>query len=239
MYGERGISRYNRHSRDKVRRKNCNIKTRLIPVLLASGVTIFITVGCTQPEQNTWDNGSYGTGNGGTYYNNIVRETPVTVALRGEEKPTIQNTKIYKDRETNEWRVNIEWRPEYQDKGSNIDVQIKGSAPTEIIESDTITNLLLMIQGYHKYKDDNDQSVGISHNGYGWIETDDKTGELMNVLITASDVACIRSVFDKACKNNSDLFGRVRVGARADTLNGAKLIPGTKYPELPESDLGL
>jgi hypothetical protein len=206
---------------------------------LVAASTLPTIIGCSEQPANTWDNGSYGTGNGGTYYNNIVRETPVTVALRGEEKPTLQNTKIYKDRETNEWRVNLEWKPEYQDKGSNIDVQIKGSAPTEIIESDTITKIILNIQGYHKYKDDNDQSVGISHNGYGWVETDDKTGELINVLITTRDAACIRSEFDKACGANSDLKGRVRVVAQSDTLNGAKLIPGSKYPELPESDLGL
>jgi len=220
-------------------RCGCNIgrekkKLSRIGGVLGLFTAIFIPIffACTPSEQqNNFDNGS--TGNPTGTWTQQVRETPISVSLRnnGAETTPVQNTKLYK--QNGIWRINLEWRPEYQNRARDLDVQIRGNAPTELMDADTLADIKIMIQGYHKYdanpKCENDP-VSITHNGKGWVELDE-LGELLNVMITEMDIRGTILAFERDMRNNNQFNGLIVIDAVADTLNGARVILGNDYPE--------
>ena len=232
-----GISRYN---------KICLVKQA--KKLKMIGAAVFITAiislfACTPNEERTWDNGSVGEWDGTP---TPVLETPIQVSLRSTEREPIavQNTRLY--RQDGKWRINLEWRPEYQGRARDLDVQIKGEMPTALMEADTLADIYIMIQGYHKFINDpkceTDKPTSLAnltHNGQGWVELNQQ-GQLVNVVITEMEMFHVKHCFGSALReavfNHSGphlpeiLRSPIAV---ADSLNGARMIPGNSYPELP------
>ena len=192
------------------------------PIATALGLSLALS--CTNDRENTWDNGTSTPGNFG---NRTVTQTDVQFAVRAHdgELDAVQHSKLYMSdsAKSGEWAINMGFMPEYQNRVNDLVVSFIGALPTAIQEGNSINQLTINVQGYHKLDTmpDCQRPTSITQIGdnRGWGYFVD--GELVDIIISRADLALIGQRVDGAL---NELGVDINVVSVADVARGARVV---------------